>query len=127
MTENGIIEKRDMSEKLGIDLTEVEYGKLRDHISYIRGKFKPVWEMREKGKTMGDWLKPIKKGSNKLRALMLGRGSRVYRNFTFANIRPVVTLWEQMNIGIDETLISCGISLWGIKEVDAKFRQYMFR
>jgi hypothetical protein len=127
VTENGIIEKREMSEKLGIDLTEVEYGKLRDHISYIRGKFKPVWEMREKGKTMGEWLKPVKKGSNKLRALMSGRGSRVYRNFTFANIRPVVTLWEQMNIEIDEIIVSCGISLWGIKEVDAEFRQYMFR
>jgi hypothetical protein len=126
-TENGIIEKREMSELFGMEITEVEYGKIRDNVSYIRGKFKPVWEMREKGKTISEWLRPIKKGSNKIRALMSGRGSITYRNFTFRNIRPVCTFWEQMIIDMDEVLIACGMSLWGIKEVDAEFRQYMFR
>jgi hypothetical protein len=116
-----------MSELFGMEITEVEYGKIRDNVSYIRGKFKPVWEMREKGKTISEWLRPIKKGSNKIRALMSGRGSITYRNFTFRNIRPVCTFWEQMIIDMDEVLIACGMSQWGIKEVDAEFRQYMFR
>jgi hypothetical protein len=90
-TENGIIEKREMAEKLGFEITEVEYGKIRDHVNHIRGKFKPVWEMKEKAKTISEWLRPVKKGSNKLRALMSGRGSRSYRNFKFENIRPVST------------------------------------
>jgi hypothetical protein len=126
-TEHGIIEKREMAEKLGFEITEVEYGKIRDNVSHIRGKFKPVWEMKEKAKTISEWLRPIKKGSNKIRALMSGRGSRTYRNFKFENIRPVSTLWEQMGIEKDDILIACGMTLWGIKEVDADFRQFMFR
>ncbi len=46
-------------------------------------KFKAVWEMRGKGKSVTEWLAPIKKGSNKIRNLISGRGSRHYREFTF--------------------------------------------
>jgi len=127
VTENGIKEKADISAIIGMEVTEVEYGKMRDNIAYIRGKYKPVWEMREKGKSIGEWLSPIKKGSNKLRLLMSGRGSRNYRNFTFNDIRPIVTLWGQMGIELDETVLSVGMTLWTIREVDADFRQFMFK
>jgi hypothetical protein len=127
VTENGIKEKADISAIICMEVTEVEYGKMRDNIAYIRGKYKPVWEMREKGKSIGEWLSPIKKGSNKLRLLMSGRGSRNYRNFTFNDIRPIVTLWGQMGIEMDETVLSVGMTLWTIREVDADFRQFMFK
>ncbi len=81
VTEEGIKDKDTISDILGIQVTDVEYGKLRDIVKYLRGKFKPVWEMKEKGKGIQAWVGPIKKGSNKLRQLMSGRGSRVYRNF----------------------------------------------
>jgi hypothetical protein len=58
---------------------------------------------------------------------MSGRGSRVYRNFTFADIRPIVTLWGQMGIELDDVIIGCAMTLWGIKELDPDFRQFMFR
>jgi hypothetical protein len=45
--------------------------------------------MREKGMNILVWLAPIKKGSNKIRTLISGRGSRQYRNFTFDKIRPI--------------------------------------
>jgi hypothetical protein len=93
----------------------------------VRGKFKPVWEMKEKCKTLKEWLDPVKKGSKQLRKLMSGRGSRCYRNFTFADIRPIVTLWGQMDIELDETIIGCAMTLWGIRELDPDFRQFIFR
>jgi uncharacterized protein YebE (UPF0316 family) len=39
--------------------------------------------MRSKGKGIVEWLAPIKKGSNRIRNIMTGRGSREYRNFKF--------------------------------------------
>jgi hypothetical protein len=35
------------------------------------------------------WLAPIKKGSNKIKTLISGRGYRQYRNFNFDKIRPI--------------------------------------
>jgi hypothetical protein len=125
--EAGIKERAEISAMWGIEITEVEYGKLREAVQYVRGKFKPVWEMREKCKTIKEWLAPVKKGSKQLRKLMSGRGSRQYRNFTFRDIRPISTLWEQMGIELDDTLIGCAMTLWGIRELDPDFRQFIFR
>jgi hypothetical protein len=127
VTEDGIKEKETISEILGIQVTDVEYGKLRDIVKYLRGKFKPVWEMKDKGKGIQAWVTPIKRGSNKLRQLISGRGSRVYRNFKFENIRPIKTLWEHLNIELDNTVLMYGCALWNIKEVDTDFRQFMFK
>jgi hypothetical protein len=90
-------------------------------------KYKPSWELRGLAKPLCEWINPIKKGSNKFRYIMSGRGSRIYRNFKFDSIRPIRTLWEQMQIDIDEPLIKCGMLLWRIQEVDTDFRQYMFK
>ncbi len=79
VNEEGIKDKDTLSQILGIVLTDVEFGKLRDMVKYVRGKFKPIWEMKEKGKNIQEWVAGIKKGSNKLRQLMSGRGSRAYR------------------------------------------------
>jgi hypothetical protein len=43
----------------------------------------------------------IKKGSNKIRSLISGRGSRLNRAFTFDKIRPIKTLWQQQGIELD--------------------------
>jgi len=58
---------------------------------------------------------------------MSGRGSRMYRKFTFLDIRPINTLWAQMGIEIDAGLVACGVGLWTIKEVNPEFRQFMFK
>jgi hypothetical protein len=77
-------------------ITNLEYNKLKGTVKYIRNRYKPVWEMRGKGKSIAEWLAPIKKGSNKLRNLMSGRGSRTYREFSFEKIRPIKSLWEKL-------------------------------
>jgi hypothetical protein len=125
--EEGIRERDELQMMLGVDINNREYGKLRDSIKYLRGKFKPVWDLRGTGKNIEDWLHPIKKGSGKIRNLMMGRGSRVYRNFKFSNIRPISTLWTQMGIEIDDTLLSMSMTLWDTKEVDTEFRQFTFK
>jgi hypothetical protein len=125
--EEGIREKAEIQRILGIDITTLEYNKLRGSIKFIRSKFKPVWDMRGKGKNIIEWLEPIKKGSSKFRSIMSGRGSRIYRNFTFEKIRPINTLWQQLGIEMDEGLISCSMEVWGIREVDTDFRQFAFR
>jgi hypothetical protein len=127
VNEEGIKDKDTLSQILGIVLTDVEYGKLRDMVKYVRGKFKPIWEMKEKGKNIQEWVAGIKKGSNKLRQLMSGRGSRAYRQFSFENIRPIKTLWDHLGLQMDENLLMYGVSLWNIKEVDTEFRQFCFK
>jgi hypothetical protein len=85
--EDGIREKGEIQEIMGIVLTQLEYNKLRGSIKYIRAKYKATWDMRGKGRSITEWLAPIKKGSKKLRNLMSGRRSRQYRNFTFERIK----------------------------------------
>jgi hypothetical protein len=126
-TQEGIIEKESVSEILGVQITDVEYGKLRDIVKYLKGKFKPVWEMKDKGKSLQAWVSPIKRGSNKLRQLMSGRGSRIYRNFKFETIRPIRNLWEHLELETEESLLAVGTSLWNIKEVDTELRQFIFK
>ena len=57
-TPEGIKDKPLIAMILGIELTMIEYGRLRDSVKYTRGKFKPIWEMREKGKSIyaNGWL-----------------------------------------------------------------------
>jgi len=90
-------------------------------------KFKPEWGLKGTGKTIANWLQPIKKGSSKLRAIMSGRGSREYRKFCFDSIRPVNTMWTQLELEKDEGLLGCGMLLWNIKEVDTELRQFIFK
>jgi hypothetical protein len=126
-TQEGIIEKESVSEILGVQITDVEYGKLRDIVKYLKGKFQPVWEMKDNGKSLQAWVSPIKRGSNKLRQLMSGRGSRIYRNFKFETIRPIRNLWEHLELETEESLLAVGTSLWNIKEVDTELRQFIFK
>jgi hypothetical protein len=125
--EEGIREKGEIQEIMGITLTQLEYNKLRGSIKYIRSKYKAVWEMRGKGRSITEWLAPIKRGSNKLRNLMSGRGSRQYRNFSFDKIKPIHSLWEKLGVVPDEGRLSCSMLVWGIKEVETDFRQFAFR
>jgi hypothetical protein len=125
--EEGIREKTEVQNILGFDITNLEYTRLRGSIKYIRNKYKPVWEMRDRGKSIKDWLAPIKKGSNKLRNLMSGRGSRQYRNFTFDKIKPIKSLWEKLEIEAEEGLVTCSMLVWCTKETDTDFRQFAFQ
>jgi hypothetical protein len=125
--EDGIREKGEIQEIMGITLTQLEYNKLRGSIKYIWAKYKAIWEMRGKGKSITEWLAPIKKGSKKLRSLMSGRGSRQYRNFTFERIKPIHSLWEKMGIVTNEGILACSMLVWNIKEADTDFRQFAFR
>ncbi len=125
--EHGIIEKPEVEHMLGVQITGVEYGKLRSGIKFVISKYKPSWELRGLAKPVSGWISPIKRGSSKFRYIMSGRGSRVYRSFKFENIRPIRTLWEQMQLEIDEPIIKCGMLLWKIQEVDTDFRQFMFK
>jgi hypothetical protein len=125
--EEGIRDRLEIQRIMGVEITNLEYSKLRGSIKYIRGKYKPVWDMRGRGKSMADWLAPIKKGSNKIRGLISGRGSRQYRNFSFEKIKPIQTLWQQQGIELDEGLITCCMLVWCTREVDTDFRQFAFR
>ncbi len=80
--------------------------------------------MRGKGRSITEWLAPIKKGSKKLQNLMSGRGSRQYRNFTFDKIKPIHTLRGKMGIIPDEGILSCSMLEWSIKEVDTDFSSF---
>jgi hypothetical protein len=125
--EEGIKTKEEINGILGIQMTDVEYGKLRDCVKHTRKKFKPEWELREIGKNIREWLEPIKKGSKKYRSIMSGRGSRVYKKFRFEDVRPINTLWTQLEIPLEEKLVSCGMLLWTVREIDTDMRQFMFK
>jgi hypothetical protein len=119
--------KMEMEAALRVELTGREYDKIKNGVKYVKTKFKPQWDLKDQGKSIKEWISVIKKGSNKFRYIMMGKGSRTYRNFSFDRIRPICTLWEQMGIEKEENIIKCGMMLWPIGEVDTDFRQYMFR
>jgi len=125
--ENGIRNKEEVELILGTAITGTEYGKLRGGIKFILNKYKPSWELKSLGKEIIEWIAPIKRGSGRFRNIMSGRGSRVYRKFKFDDIRPIRTLWEQMQIDIDEPLVKSGMLLWQIRETDTDFRQFTFK
>jgi len=125
--EEGIRPKEEIQNIMGFEITTLEYNRLRGSVKYVRNKYKAIWDMRSKGKNVSEWLAPIKKGSNKIRNLISGRGSRLYRNFSFDKIKPIKTLWEVMEIDQNESIIACGMTVWCTREVDTEFRQYAFR
>jgi hypothetical protein len=47
--------------------------------------------------------------------------------FNLTDIRPINTLWGQLNIEIDSGLLKCAMLLWKVQELDTEFRQYCFR
>jgi hypothetical protein len=126
-TEDGTRDKVEIENIPGFGITNLEYNRLKGTIRYVRNKYKPVWEMMSKGKNVNEWLAPIKKGSNKIRSFISGRGSRSYRNFTFEKIKPIKSLWKKLNIDMDEGFIKCCMMAWDTKEVDTEFRQFTFR
>jgi hypothetical protein len=127
VNETGILDKTDIETAIGVNITGTEYGKLRSGIKFIINKYKPNWELKHLGKDIIEWIAPIKRGSGKFRSVMSGRGSREYRKFKFEDIRPIRTLWEQMQIDIDEPLLRSSMLLWRITEVDTEFRQFVFK
>jgi hypothetical protein len=48
--EDGIRSKMEVENILDMGITNLEYNKLKGTIKYIRSKFKPIWDMRSKGK-----------------------------------------------------------------------------
>jgi hypothetical protein len=127
VNENGIRDKPEIEIILGTAITGTEYGKLRSGIKFILNRYKPCWELKSLGKEIIEWIAPVKRGSGKFRNIMSGRGSRVYSKFKFEDIRPIRTLWEQMQIDIDEPILKAGMLLWTTKETDTDFRQFMFK
>jgi len=58
---------------------------------------------------------------------MSGRGSRAYRQFTYDKVRPIKTLWEQLELEKEDDLLWCGMHLWGVRELSSEVRQFIFR
>jgi hypothetical protein len=83
--------------------------------------------MRASAKNIVDFLMGIKKGSNKFRSKMSGRGSQTYKDFQSSQIKPVNTLWAQLGLEKDEKLISIGFTLWRLQFLDLGFREFLFR
>ncbi len=59
--EEGIRDKGEIENILGLVLTNLEYNRLKGTVKYVRNKYKPVWDMMSKGKNINEWLAPIKK------------------------------------------------------------------
>jgi hypothetical protein len=83
--------------------------------------------MRETAKNIADFLNGIKKGNSKFRAKMSGRGSITYTNFESSQIKPVNTLWEQLELEKDEKLLSIGFTLWRLQFLELGFREFLFK
>jgi hypothetical protein len=52
--EDGIRQKDEIQVILGFEITTLEYNRLRGSIKYVRNKYKAVWEMRGKGKSVSE-------------------------------------------------------------------------
>jgi hypothetical protein len=127
LNEGGQIKDKREIELLIPNFSRSEFLKLRTEVNYILRKFNPRIEMRIAAKNIVEFLMGIKKGSNKFRSKMSGRGSKTYTDFESSQIRPVNTLWAQLGVEKDEKLISIGFTLWRLQFLELGFREFLFR
>jgi hypothetical protein len=78
-------------------------------------------------KNIKDFMAMIKRGSNKFHSKISGRGSSTYSNFECSQTKPVKTLWEQMEIEVEEELLSSSFTLWKFQFLDLNFREFLFK
>ena len=65
-------------------------------------------------------------GFNHVKCMTSGKRKK-YRNFNFRDIRPLRTLYEQLNIVEVDSLISVGMTVWKLNFFDLEFRQFAFK
>ncbi|MFN9909773.1 MAG: hypothetical protein ACK56F_27265, partial [bacterium] len=94
LNERGEIKDKREIEAIIPNFSRTEFLRLRTEVNFIIRKYKPRIGMLDSAKNIVDFLSGIKKGSNKFRSKMSGRGSPSYANFDSATIKPVNTLWE---------------------------------
>jgi hypothetical protein len=127
LNERGSIKEKISLETLIPGLSRSEFLRLKAEVNWLIRKYKPRWEMRESTKNVKQFMAEIKKGSSKFRAKISGRGSHIYSNFECSQIKSVKTLWEQMDIVIDEKLVSIGFTLWKNQFLDLILREFLFK
>jgi hypothetical protein len=127
LNERGTIKEKVTLEPLIPGLSRSEFLRLKAEVNWLIRKYKPRLEMRETAKNVKQFMAEIKKGSSKFRAKISGRGSQIYSNFECSQIKSVKTLWEQMDLEIDEKLVSIGFTLWKNQFLDLSLREFLFK
>jgi len=107
--------------------SRTEYLRLRSDVQFLTRKYEFNPLLISKAKKLNDFLSEIKKGSKRFRLIMSGRGSKSYRDFSLDSVRPIKTLYEQLNLPIENQLVSIGLSVWKQPFLDLDFRQYAFK
>ncbi len=126
LNERGSIKEKISLETVMPGLSRSEFLRLKAEVNWIIRKYKPRWEMKETAKNVKKFMAEIKKGSSKFQSKISGRGS-LLSNFECSQIKSVKTLWEQMDLVIDEKLISVGFTLWKNQYLDLNLREYLFK
>jgi hypothetical protein len=127
LKETGVVKEKVDLEGIIPGLSRSEYLRLKAETNWLLRKYKPRIEMKPLAKNIIVFLSEIKKGSSKLRAKISGRGSIVYRDFKFEGIKPIHTLWSQLDLIPDDNILSIGNTLWKISCLDIGFREYLFK
>jgi hypothetical protein len=127
LNERGQIKEKTDLEQVLPGLSRSEFLRLRSEVNWLIRKYKPNWELKQSAKNIKEFMAQIKRGSNKFRSKISGRGSLTYSNFECSQIKPVKTLWEQMEIEVEEKLVSAGFTLWKLQFLDLNFREFLFK
>jgi hypothetical protein len=127
LTDRGEVKEKVDLELIIPGLSRSEFLRLKSEVNWLIRKYKPKWEMKLTAKNLKDYMTAIKKGSSKFRSKISGRGSAAFSNFECSQIKSVKTLWEQMDLVIDDRLVSAGFTLWKFQFLELNFREYLFK
>jgi len=127
LTDLGRVKEKIDLEHLIPGLSRTEFLRLRTEINWQLQKYEFNVGFKNSAKSLPDFLFEIKRGSKRFRNMYSGRGSKIYRNFRITEIRPVRTMFEQLNIGLNDKLLSIGFTIWRMGNFDLDFRQFSFK
>jgi hypothetical protein len=125
--DNGILEKRVVDTSLGINLSWVEYFRLRTEFNRIRARFPVLNNDNDKATHIDNFITGKRKGCKRYRMILTGRWSRVHEDSTPQVIAAGVTLWGEGMGGMPRELVEMNYGLWTNTALDPGYREFLFK
>jgi hypothetical protein len=127
MEGGGIIDKRQAERNIGIELSWVEYFRLRTEVTQLMTLYPGVAGGPTTEQTMDEFMTGRKRGCKRYRKIMEGKNSRTYEENTPVNIAAGNTLWGEYVGQMGRELIERNYKLWSCASLESGFKDFLFK